>query len=130
MKKLVLGLAFASMGTFAMAQQAPVNKERKAKMEYNYQQKMEEMQKELNLTDAQMNQMKALHEKRKAERNDTMKKSIEQRNAKKEAHKAEMKAILTPEQYQKWEAKRAEKMKASHEKMKVRKDMMQKPVKN
>ena len=63
MKKLVLGLAFASMGTFAMAQQTPVNKERKAKMEYNHQQKMEEMQKELNLTDAQMNQMKQTHQK-------------------------------------------------------------------
>ena len=64
MKKLVLGMAFATLGTFAMAQQTPQLQEKKVNMEQKHQQKMAEMQKELNLTDAQMAQMKALHEKK------------------------------------------------------------------
>lgn len=63
------------------------------KHEQHMQQRLEEMTKELNLSETQVQQMKALHEKRKAER---------------EAMRKAMDEILTPEQREKAQKLREE----------------------
>lgn len=73
MKKLVLAIAFIGMGSFAMAQQTtPQDKqaraaEMKQKMEQKQQEHLDQMQKDLNLNQSQVAQIKELHNKRKAE---------------------------------------------------------------
>lgn len=131
MKKLVLSLAFAAVGTFAMAQQQPQQKmpskwgeEHQQMMEQKKAQRMAEMQKDLNLTQAQVAQIKALHEKNQAKRTQERMQNQELRKQKMEAFKKdrqqmddEMRRILTPEQYQKWQAKKQEQMKNRKDKM-------------
>ncbi len=110
-KKLVLSAAFVAIGTFAMAQTNQLQKSDRGQMEQKHEGKLKKMQTELNLTDAQVTQIKALHEKGKAERTGNQaerKAKMEQWKQKKEQRNAEMKRILTPEQYQKWEAKKQE----------------------
>lgn len=140
MKKLVLAIAFIGMGSFAMAQQTtPQDKEaRKAEMKQKMQQKeqehMAQIQKDLNLNQSQVAQVKALHEKRKAEMKADFEKNKEIRQAKMEEMKAkraqmdaDMKKILTPEQYDKWQADRQAKMEQKRMAMKDRR-MMKKPM--
>lgn len=121
MKQLVLSLAFVGMGTFAMAQQrtmpAKDDQQRKEMMEQKKAEHLAEMQKELNLSQVQVAQLKALHEKHQAQREAQRKENQELRKQKMETFKKdkqqmdnEMRQILTPEQYAKWEAKKAEKM--------------------
>ncbi|WP_162087466.1 DUF342 domain-containing protein [Chryseobacterium aquaeductus] len=122
MKKFVLAIAMIGMGSFAMAQQAPQDKkfnreEMKQKMQEKEQERMAEMKKELNLNQSQIAQIKGLHEKRKSEMVNNFEKNKEQRQAKMAEMKAkrqqmdnEMKNILTPEQYAKWEAGKKAKM--------------------
>lgn len=140
MKKLVLAIAFIGMGSFAMAQQTtPQDKEaRRAEMQQKRQQKEQEhlaqMQKDLNLNQSQVAQIKDLHEKRKAEMKADFEKNKETRQAKMDEMKAkraqmdaDMKQILTPQQYDKWQADR----KAKGEKMKMamkERRMMKKPM--
>ena len=114
MKKIVLSAAFVILGTFAMAQQIPMmNKKDPAQMEQKRQEKLKMMQTELNLTNAQVAQIKALQDKKMAERQQNAPQMQAERKAKMEAMKArqeqwnaEMRKILTPEQYQKWETKK------------------------
>ena len=114
MKKIVLSAAFVILGTFAMAQQTPMmNKKDPAQMEQKRQEKLKVMQTELNLTNAQVAQIKALQDKKMAERQQNARQMQAERKAKMEAMKArqeqwnaEMRKILTPEQYQKWETKK------------------------
>lgn len=123
MKKLVLAIALIGMGSFAMAQQVTpqdkkINREEmKQKMEQKHQEKLAEMQKELNLSQSQVAQIKDLHEKRKSEMKKDFEKSREQRQAKMEEMKAkrqqmdnDMKKILSAEQYDKWQAGKKAKM--------------------
>lgn len=125
MKKIVFSAAFVVMGTFAMAQQTPMmNKKDPAEMEQNRQEKLKMMQAELNLTSAQVAQIKALQDKKMAERKQNASQMQEQRKAKIEAMKerqeqwnAEMRKILTPEQYTKWEAKKQQNMQNKRQKM-------------
>lgn len=130
MKKLVLCLALVSVGSFAMAQQtekkhdAKTEQERKEMMEKRKAAHLEEMQKELNLSTSQVAQIKELQAKHHAEREVQRKENQELKQQKMEAFKKdkqvmdnEMRQILTPEQYAKWEAKRAEKMKDSKDRM-------------
>lgn len=137
MKKLVLSLALVGMGTFAMAQQrtmpAKDDQQRKEMMEQKRAEHMADMQKELNLTQAQVSQLKALHEKHQAQREAQRKENQDLRKQKMEAFKKdkqqmdnEMRQILTPEQYAKWEAKKAEKManrKAKFQDKRMNKDL-------
>ncbi|WP_027376183.1 hypothetical protein [Kaistella palustris] len=124
MKKLILGAAFIT-GTFAMAQQTPMmQKKDPAQMEQMRENKLKMMQTELNLSNAQVAQIKALQDKKMAERKANAPQMQAQRKAKMEAMKAqknqwnsEMKQILTPEQYQKWETKKQEKMQERSKKM-------------
>lgn len=140
MKKLVLAIAFIGMGSFAMAQQTtPQDREaRRAEMQQRMQQKEQEhlaqMQKDLNLTTTQVAQVKALHEKRKAEMKAEFEKNKDVRQAKMEEMKAkraqmdaDMKKILTPEQYDKWQVDRKAKMEQKRMAMKDRR-MMKKPM--
>lgn len=123
MKKLVLATAFIVTGSFTMAQQVnPQDKkfnreEMHKKMEQKQQERIAEMQKELNLNDSQVAKIKGLHEKRKAEMKADFEKNRGERQAKMEKMKAkrqqmdnEMKSILSPEQYDKWHASRKAKM--------------------
>ena len=115
MKKIVLSAAFVILGTFAMAQQTPMmNKKDPAQMEQKRQEKLKVMQTELNLTNAQVAQIKALQDKKMAERQQNAPQMQAERKAKMEAMKArqeqwnaEMRKILTPAQYQKWESKKS-----------------------
>ena len=125
MKKIVFSAAFVVMGTFAMAQQTPMmNKKDPAQMEQKRQEKLKMMQAELNLTSAQVAQIKVLQDKKIAERKQNASQMQEQRKAKMEAMKArqeewnaEMRKILTPEQYTKWEAKKQQNMQDKRQKM-------------
>ena len=125
MKKIVFSAAFVVMGTFAMAQQTPMmNKKDPAQMEQKRQEKLKMMQAELNLTSAQVAQIKALQDKKMAEKQQNASQMQEQRKAKMEAMKerqeqwnAEMRKILTPEQYTKWEAKKQQNMQNKRQKM-------------
>ena len=90
MKKIVLSAAFAVVSTFAMAQQTPMmNKKDPAEMEQKRQEKLKMMQAELNLTSAQVAQIKALQDKKMAERKQNASQMQEQRKSKMEAMKAE-----------------------------------------
>ena len=125
MKKIVLSAAFVIIGTFAMAQQTPMmNKKDPAQMEQKRQEKLKMMQTELNLTNAQVAQIKALQDKKMAERQQNAPQMQAERKAKMEAMKArqeqwnaEMRKILTPEQYQKWETKKKQNMQNKGQKM-------------
>ena len=125
MKKIVLSAAFVIIGTFAMAQQTPMmNKKDPAQMEQKRQEKLKVMQTELNLTNAQVAQIKALQDKKMAERQQNAPQMQAERKAKMEAMKArqeqwnaEMRKILTPEQYQKWETKKKQNMQNKGQKM-------------
>ena len=125
MKKIVLSAAFVILGTFAMAQQTPMmNKKDPAQMEQKRQEKLKVMQTELNLTNAQVAQIKALQDKKIAERQQNAPQMQAERKAKMEAMKArqeqwnaEMRKILTPEQYQKWETKKKQNMQNKGQKM-------------
>ena len=125
MKKLILAIAFIGMGSFAMAQQTtPTPQERQAKraeMKEKFQQREQEhlaqMQKDLNLNQSQVDKIKALHDKKKADMKAEFEKNkgerqarMEQMKAKRAQMDAEMKQILTPKQYDKWQADRKEKM--------------------
>ena len=132
MKKIVLSAAFVILGTFAMAQQTPMmNKKDPAQMEQKRQEKLKMMQTELNLTNAQVAQIKALQDKKMAERQQNAPQMQAERKAKMETMKArqeqwnaEMRKILTPEQYQKWEAKKQQNM--QHKRQKMEKHQMKK----
>ena len=125
MKKIVLSAAFVILGTFAMAQQTPMmNKKDPAQMEQKRQEKLKMMQTELNLTNAQVAQIKALQDKKMAERQQNAPQMQAERKAKMEAMKArqeqwnaEMRKILTPEQCQKWETKKKQNMQNKGQKM-------------
>lgn len=124
MKKIVLSAAFAVIGTFAMAQQSPqMQKKDPAQMEQMRAEKLQKMKTELNLSDQQVAKIKSLQDKKIAERKENAPKIQAERKAKMEAMKAkkeqwnaEMKQILTPEQYQKWQTKQKERMENKHEK--------------
>ncbi len=119
MKKLVLSVALVSFASFATAQEkngTPMSPEqRQQKMEQRKAEHMAKMQQELNLTPAQAGQIKALNEKYKGfheQNRDKIKAIKEQRSAENQKFKQqrdnELRQILTPEQYAKWEAKRQE----------------------
>ncbi|MBA5246744.1 hypothetical protein H1R16_09290 [Marnyiella aurantia] len=127
MKKIVIA-TFLSLGTFAMAQQTPAMPESKAQMEQKradmqkiraqkQQQHLAEMQKNLNLNVEQMEKIRAMQERSFAEHQNQMQKSREVQKDRMQAMKlkqqqkeAEMKAILTPEQFAKWQESRQKMM--------------------
>lgn len=137
MKKLVLSVALVAVGTFAMAQQTQkMQKMDPAKMEQKRADHMKQMQTDLNLSEAQVAKLKVLQDQRMAERRQNApqmqverKAKMDQMKAKRDQHQAEMKNILTPEQYQKWEAMRKEKMQEKGMMMKGNKMMQMQKTK-
>ncbi|WP_312075319.1 hypothetical protein [Chryseobacterium sp.] len=135
MKKLILSIALVGFGSLAMAQQTytPEQKEAKrAEMQQKMQQRekdhLDKMQKDLNLSKDQVVKVQELHDKRKAERKAEFEKNKDMRMAKMKEMKDrraqmdnEMKSILNPEQYKKWEADRNAKMEQRKMAMKDRK---------
>jgi hypothetical protein len=118
MKKLVLAIAFIGLGSFAMAQKAPQTtpqqqqqqSDRQAKRAEKHNERMAQMKQELGLTDAQVAQINGLQDKRKNEMQANMQAQQAKRQASNQAGDDEMKKILTPDQYNKWQANRKAKM--------------------
>lgn len=109
MKKLVLMIALV-VGTTTFAQ------ERKAvREEMSSENKIEKLTKELDLTDEQRAKAEAIFA-RKAE-------AMSVRKAENQAFDEEFRAILTPEQAEKHEAKKAEMKKEKEEKWEVKYDI-------
>lgn len=137
MKKLVLSVAFIAVGTFAMAQQNQrMQKMDPAKMEQKRADHMKQMQTDLNLSEAQVTKIKVLQDQRMAERKENApqmqaerKAKMDQMKAKRDQNEAEMKNILTPAQYQKWEAMKKEKMQERGKMMKGKKMMQMQKTK-
>ncbi|MGC4130459.1 MAG: hypothetical protein QM564_13095 [Bergeyella sp.] len=124
MKKIALSLALAFIGTFAMAQKTEA---KKINHEERQEARLNQLKAELNLSDNQVAQLKALQEKRKNEMKEKREvskeeraKKMEEMKARRTQHEAEMKAILTPEQYDKWHKNREAEMKAKKEELKSR----------
>lgn len=120
MKKVVFGLAL-TMGTLAFAQQTQPTPQQKAQWDAKkaemqkhrtekMQQHFQEMQTELNLSSAQVTQLKNMHERRAAARKEHMEKQRELHLRNKQEAESEMRKILTPQQYTKWEAMKQAKM--------------------
>lgn len=125
MKKLMIIAVLAGLSVATQAQdKARKSPEERAKM------RTEHMAKELELTPEQKAKVEAinlkyadkateLRKEREAERTEARKEG----KAMHDAHDAEMKAVLTPDQYTRWQAKK-EAMKKRH--MEHRKEMRQK----
>lgn len=137
MKKLVLSVAFIAVGTFAMAQQNQrMQKMDPAKMEQKRADHMKQMQTDLNLSEAQVTKIKVLQDQRMAERKENApqmqaerKARMDQMKVKRDQNQAEMKNILTPAQYQKWETMKKEKMQERGKMMKGKKMMQMQKTK-
>lgn len=129
MKKLVLSAAFVAVGTFSMAQQTPMTQKKDpAQMEQKREEKLKEMKTELQLSDAQVAKIKELQDRKMAERKQAVpqikaerKARMEKMKAKRDEMNAEMRQILTPAQYDKWEANKKAKMQERQSKMQMRK---------
>ena len=116
MKKLILSAAFLGLGVFGFAQTTT-----KADFTQKKAERLQQMKQELNLTDAQVAQIKALHESKAAERKQEMTAKKEDRMQKMKENEAEMQKILTPEQYKKFQELKAKKMAERKEKFQERK---------
>lgn len=116
MKKIILSAAFLGLGFFGFAQQTS-----KPDMGQNKAERLQKMKQELNLTDAQVGQLKALHEKKAAERKSEMDSKKGDRMQKMKENEAEMQKILTPDQYKKFQEMKAKKMAERKENFKDRK---------
>ncbi len=106
MKKLFLTAAFLGLGVFGFAQTT----DRKADFEQKKAERMQKMKQELNLSDAQVEQIKALHAKKAVERKQEMAAKKEDRTKMMKNNEAEMQKILTPDQYKKFQDMKARKM--------------------
>ena len=118
MKKLILSAAFLSLGVLGFAQQT------KSQTVEQFQKRAEHFQKmkqELNLTDAQVAQLKALHEQKAAARKQGFEARKGDRIEKMKQNEAEMQKILTPEQYKKFQEIKAKKMAMRKDNFKDRK---------
>ena len=126
MKKLVLSLAFVGLGAIAMAQQQqkmPPQMDPET-MQQRQDQRLAQMQRDLNLSPSQVSQIKALQDKRQGERMNNrieMQKAKKMRQDKMKKNRQEMdndmKRILTPEQYQKWQTMRQNRMNKGGQRM-------------
>lgn len=106
MKKLVLSIALVAVGSFLMAQQTERKVANKAEMQQKHEAKLQEMKQQLNLSDAQVAQIRALKDKQKADNA----KAQDKVQSGRQQSEADMKNILTPEQYTKWQTLKADKV--------------------
>lgn len=118
MKKLILSVAFLGLGVFGFAQQTKSSSVDHSQKKAEYLQKMKQ---ELNLSDAQVLQLKELHAKKQAERKQNFEAKKGDRVEKMKQNEAEMQAILTPEQFKKFQDLKAKKMAEKKENFRSRK---------
>ncbi len=116
MKKLILSAAFLGLSVFGFAQTVS-----KADYSQKKAERLQKMKAELNLTDAQVAQLKALHESKAVERKQEMSAKRGDRMQKMKENEAEMQKILTPEQFKKFQELKAKKMAERREKFQARK---------
>lgn len=116
MKKLILSAAFLGLGVFGFAQQAAKADHSQKKSEH-----LQKLKQELNLSDTQVAQLKALHEQKATERKSEMSAKREDRAQKMKQNDAEVQKILTPEQFKKFQDMRAKKMAERKDKFQDRK---------
>lgn len=121
MKKIIFGLALMA-GVLTTAQscckgQMKDNAEMKEMRTERHAKHMEDMKKELGLSDAQVTKINALHEEQQTKREAERAKMDAERTARMEAMKqereamdAKMSKILTPEQYTKWQEMKKDRM--------------------
>ncbi|WP_162990025.1 hypothetical protein [Chryseobacterium sp. 6424] len=127
MKKIILSSIFALAGLMLNAQQSPaLQQKNQAQMEQKRAEKLKMMQADLQLSDAQTARIKAMQDKRMEERRRNAPQIQAERKARLDAMKAqqqqwdtEMKQILTPAQYDKWQAQQKEKSQARKTGMKA-----------
>lgn len=123
MKKVILSSAFLVLGVFAFAQQS--NMDKKANFEEKRTERLAKMKTELNLTDTQVAQIKTLQDKkmeaRKMEMTQQKQDKHQAMKLKMEQNDQDMKNILTPEQYTKWQEKKQQKMAERKNKMPMKK---------
>jgi hypothetical protein len=122
MKKLMMALAVMTMGMTAFAQESPAAREDRPRMstEERAKARTQRMAKDLGLSAEQLARVEALNLKH-AKEGEAMRASDEKERAmrraemkdRKAAYETELKTVLTPEQFTKWEAKKDE-MKAKH----------------
>ena len=143
MKKVVLTLALVGFGTFAMAQtqrtpeQIAKMETRKVEMQQkraaNQEAHFAKMKTDLNLNDTQVAKIRSMQTEMKSTRQEEMKnrkemnkESATKMKAKREMMNNEMKTILTPDQFKKWEMQKMADQKERKSKMQNRKGKMQK----
>lgn len=125
MKKIFLATLLIGSTGMIMAQQTPDKsadmKAKKEKREKMHEDHFNKMKTELNLTPDQEQKIKALHEQNKQEMKQNHEVMKAKMDAKREQNDAQMKQILTPEQYTKWQAlkekRKAEKKARKHARM-------------
>lgn len=121
MKKTVLCLALVA-GTFAIAQQKQKHPrmdpaQRHAIVEKKREAKLDNMQKELNLSEDQVAKIRIIQTDRQQQREQARAEQFKMRSKRLETSKKErqqmddeMRKVLTPEQYEKWEANKQSRM--------------------
>ncbi len=118
MKKALAAAAIIVFTISAQAQQRiKMEKPTPAQIEQRQAEKLKMMQTDLNLSDAQVNKIKSVQDRHRsennqlmAERKTQMKAQREMVAARRQQHQAEMKEILTPEQFEKWQSKKQDRM--------------------
>ncbi len=137
MKKVVYTLAFLGIGTLAMAQQTQMppmkdQQDRKVMHEQKKAEHMAQMEKDLNLSKAQVSQIKSIQDRYQAQREQQRIQNQELRKQKMEDFKKdrqqmddEIRKVLTPEQYAKWQAKKQENMQKKQDMMQKRRKLME-----
>jgi len=139
MKKLILALALVvGLTTLAQEKRGPIGAGDKLTPEQRTEKHLEKMTKDLSLNETQKNQIKELlvkgaderkahQEERKERKANGVKPTVEEREAfkakmeeKRDFMNAEMKKILTPEQFVKWEEKKEDRKEKVAKKMEER----------
>lgn len=115
-------VAIFGLGTLAMAQQVTKSPEDRMQKRLEKQQMhLDKLKQDLGLNDAQVAKIKDLQNREYAQIKSDAENNTLNKKAMLENHNTEMKTILTPDQYTKWQAKRQAKRAEMKEKMQERK---------
>ncbi len=122
MKKLIVAaLLVVGMTTFAQEKEGRIPGKEKLTSEQKVNLQVKKMTKYLGLNETQTKEIRVLVTKELEKREAKIEEMKAQRKAEQAAVSSDMKKILTPEQYAKWEKNREEKKESIKEKMAKRK---------
>jgi protein CpxP len=122
MKKLIVAaLLVVGMTTFAQEKEGRIPGKEKLTSEQKVNLQVKKMTKYLGLNETQTKEIRVLVTKEVEKREAKIEEMKAQRKAEQAAVSSDMKKILTPEQYAKWEKNREEKKESIKEKMAKRK---------